>query len=234
MFQFAQGAKASVQRAPSWCPPVSLQRSWGCAHLTSISTIKAVDIWKLANVPILTCVRACGCEMSQCLLRRMTSLILSLRKTGFDFLDVTVYGPSFHQLYSPCLLFCLFSSLLSPQKSWIWNQKWLVLQPVHSLGSAIPIYKRHSPGLHRLSPLFTTWISRADFSEPLLFIYLFFGGESHLNWSRKSLLDYLTSGPIRLIWISDSGTCTKAPSEAAPEANWAYYTCTSRAILVSL
>lgn len=35
-------------------------------------------------------VRACGCEMSQCLLRRMTSLILSLCKTGFDFLDVTV------------------------------------------------------------------------------------------------------------------------------------------------
>lgn len=32
----------------------------------------------------------CGCGMSQCLLRRMTSLLLGLSKIRFDFLHVTV------------------------------------------------------------------------------------------------------------------------------------------------
>lgn len=61
--------------------------------------------------------------------------------------------------------------------------------------------------------------------------YTSFFLNSHLKGSRKSLLDYLTSSPIRLIWISN--TCTKAPAEAALEAHWAYYTCATPSILVS-
>lgn len=56
--------------------------------------------------------------------------------------------------------------------------------------------------------------------------------ESPLNGSRKFLLDYLTSSPIRLIWISYSVTCKKAPAEATTKAHWAYCTCTTLSILV--
>lgn len=77
----------------------------------SFCTMKPLDPWMQATFLISICVCECGCEMSQCLLRRMTSLFLSLSKMRFDFLDVTVgtvYGHSFHWPCSPCLLFYLF------------------------------------------------------------------------------------------------------------------------------
>lgn len=141
-----------------------------------------------------------------------------------------VYGHSVRQLYSPCLLFS-FSLLLLE----VMNIKSEVAcVAASSLSSTvIPEYKRHGPRLHRHISLFATCMSKVDFSEHLLIITAHFW-ESHLNGSRKSLLDYLTSSPIRLIWISNSGTCTKAPAETALEAHWAYYTCTTPSILVSL
>ena len=181
--------------------------------------------------------RACGCEMSQCSLRRMTSLFLSLSKMRFDFLDVTVgiWAVASISYTLLCLLFCLFFP--STPLSEVMNMKSeTACVAASSLGSAvIPKYKRHSPRLHRLIPLFTTCISRADFSEPLLiwWLHFFFFVESHSIGSRKSLLDYLTFSPIRLIWISNSaGTCTKAPAEAALGVHWAYYTCTTQLIIV--
>lgn len=193
---------------------------------------RPLDLWKQARFLITIRVHACvcGCEMSQYLLRRMTSLFLSLCKMRFDFLDVTVSIWGLASI-SYTLLACCFV-YFSPLLSDVMNMKSEVACVAASSHSStvIPKYKRHSPRLHRLIPLFTTCTSRADFSEPLLMMTTL-SWESHLNGSRKSLLDYLTSSPIRLIWISNLGTCTKAPTEAALETHWAYYTCTTRSIL---
>ncbi len=170
--------------------------------------------------------------MSQCLLRRMTSRFLSLSKMRFDFLDVTVYGSSLHQLYSPCSLFCLFPPPTHTLLLEVMNMKSeAACVAASSLSSTvIPKYKTQPQVTVAYSFIHHMYFqSRLPWTTMTTLF-----GESHLNGSRKSLLDYLTSSPIRLIWISNLGTCTKAPAEAALTAHWAYYTCTTRFILVSL
>lgn len=191
--------------------------------------MKPLYLWMLARFLILICV--CGCEMSQCLLWRVTSLFLSLSKMRSDFLDVTVSIWALLPSAIPSLL-VLFIFPHSSRKSWIWNQKWLVLQPVHSVAQSSPNIKDTAPGYTGLF-LYSPHVFPELTSKPLLMMTTLFW-ESHLNGSRKSLLYYLTSSSIRLIWISKAGTCTKAPAEAALEVHRAYYSPTTQFILVSL
>ena len=47
------------------------------------------------------------------------------------------------------------------------------------------------------------------------FFFFFFFCKSHFVVKRKSSLDYLTSSPFIIIWISNSDTCAKAPADGS-------------------
>lgn len=53
--------------------------------------------------------------------------------------------------------------------------------------------------------------------EPLLIVTFL---DYYLNRSRKSSLGYLTCSPIRLIWISNSATCTKTTSSSTAHVSF--------------
>lgn len=124
------------------------------------------------NASKISSFNLCGCEMSQCLLPRMTLLFLSLSEMRFDFLDVTVSIWA----WLPSAILFLLVLFIPPLLSEVMNMKSEeACVAASSLSSTVfPKYKRDSPRFPRLIPSFTTCISRVDFSEPLLMMTKFF------------------------------------------------------------
>ena len=61
-----------------------------------------------------------------------------------------VYGLSFHQLYTPLLSCYIYLFVFFSRKLWIWNPKWLVLQPVYSAAQSSQNIKDTAPGYRGL------------------------------------------------------------------------------------
>lgn len=144
-----------------------------------------------------------------------------------------VYGPRFHQLYSPCLLFCLFffpPPLHSFRMSWIWNQKWLVLQPVHSAAQSSPNIKDAAPGYKGLF-VYSPHVLPEQSSLNLVLIVVTLFWDSHLNGRRKiltwlfNLQPHQTNLNFKLRHLHKSASWSRSGSTC-----WAYYTCTTHSV----
>lgn len=159
----------AVTKGPHWCPCVSSRRPLRLSTLIdnegSVCTMKPLDVWMRARFLISNWVRVGVRWVSVCCggWPRSSSVWARWDST---FRDVTVsqyMGPASVSYTLPACCCVYLSSLLS-RKSWIWNQKWLVLQPVHSVALSTPNIKDTAPGYTGLF----LYSPHVDSAEPLL------------------------------------------------------------------